>query len=60
MYACHTGTQNISYTFLNFRISIYQSFLKASAKNLKIFFLIKYKTNEFDEIAKTFCKLLKQ
>lgn len=56
MYACHTGTQNISYTFLNFRISIhvYQSFLKASAKNLI------YKTNEFDKIAKTFCKLLKQ
>lgn len=54
MYACHTGTQNISYTFLNFRISIYQSFLKASAKNLI------YKSNEFDEIAKTFCKLLKQ
>lgn len=54
MYACHTGTQNISYTFLNFRISIYQSFLKASAKKLI------YKTNEFDKIAKTFCKLLKQ
>lgn len=56
MYACHTGTQNISYTFLNFRISIYQSFLKASAKNL----IYTGKSNEFDEIAKTFCKLLKQ